>query len=370
MADGSQAILVAGDLALHFDLRQGARVTAVTHAGVRQGSGSLVERWWCGYTADGQTWSDAPLPGESPFESGPVRVRKGGRSARPEVVAQVVSPHLRVEKRFTLYPELPFVRVRYRVETTGVEGRGPGLSLGLPAIRFHDVLADPFDLQEDTADDGLDLGGGLALPAWRVFADPDGAYGLVVFAAERQTMSRLQVTERGCAFRPSYYLAYSTEVVTTRELRLGLQYHNYGPLDEVDWFLGAYRRETLPRAAPAHRRLPRPASPGMPSRREAGVQTGWPGEWGGEVGVQPAGRGSGAGRRIEGGRCWRSARRPPHILPPLAALPPPWPGRVSWPPPPAGGRAPLRPSAGPTPAAGGAGGALRGPRGGLPVPTG
>ena len=176
-----------------LDRRAGARVQAVSCAALPDRS--LVERWWCGYTADGQTWSDAPRPGESPFENGPVRVRKGGRSARPEVVAQVVSPHLRVEKRFTLYPGLPFVRVRYRVETTGVEGRGPGLSLGLPAIRFHDVLADPFDLQEDTADDGLDPRG-LALPAWRVFGDPDGAYGLVVFAAERQTMSRLQVTER------------------------------------------------------------------------------------------------------------------------------------------------------------------------------
>jgi hypothetical protein len=293
---GDEIKLVAGDLALWLDRLAGARVKTVSSAALP--NHSLVERWWCGYAADGETWSDAPRPGELPFEGGPVRVRQGGRSARPEVVAQVVSPHLRVEKRFTLYPGLPFVRVRYRVETTGVEGRGPGLSLGLPAIRFHDVLADPFDLKEDTADDGQDLGGGLALPAWRIFADPGGEYGLVVFAAERQTMSRLQVTERGCAFRPSYYLAYSTEVVTTRELRLGLKDHNYGPVDEVDWFLGAYRRATLPelrrRIAGFHARR-------RPARRRAG----------------PYAR---LGQALE-----VSAAAGAYVLPPVDALPRVWP---------------------------------------------
>ena len=40
-------------------------------------------------------------------------------------------------------------------------------------------------------------------------------------------------------------ITYSTEVVTTRELRLGLQYANFGPVDDVDWFIGAYRPDRM-----------------------------------------------------------------------------------------------------------------------------
>ena len=213
--------------------------------------------------------------------------------------ARLATPHLRVQQRYTTYPGLPFVRIRYRVETTGARGRGPGLSLALPGLRFGPDLADPFSLRVDTADDGGDLGGGLALPAWRAFADPQGEFGLLVFSAERGTMSRLQLTERGCAFRPPYYLAYSTEVGTTRELRLGLGEQNYGPLDEVDWFLGAYRRETLPQL--------RQRIAGFHARRR-------PGEWGGEVGPRAGEPGEWGGEADRGRRCLRSARRPPRTF--------------------------------------------------------
>lgn len=230
--------LVAGGLTLTLDLSNGAHVVSAESA-ARPGL-NLIDRWWCGYTADDQTWSDAPLPSENPFAGATV-------SHTPqEVTARAAAPHLNVEKRFTLYPGLPFIRVRYHTETTNLEGRGPGMSLGLPAIHFSSALVDPFDLDEDTADNGQELEGGLELPAWRIFADPTGAFGLVVFAARRRTMSRLQVTERGCAFRPAYYQAYSSEVVTTHFLNFSLQYSNFGPVDEIDWFLGAYDRETWP----------------------------------------------------------------------------------------------------------------------------
>jgi hypothetical protein len=295
MAETSAATpttLTAGELSLALDLQAGGRVTALTHRAAPPGSGALLDRWWCGYTADGRTWSDAPEGDESAFAAPPAAV---DRSGRVEVVARVASTHLRVEKRFTVYPGLPFVRVRYRAEITGVEGRGPGLSLALPGLRFGPALADPFDLVEDTADDGYDLGGGLALPAWRVFADPGGAFGLLVFAAERQTMSRLQVTERGFAFRPPYYVAYSTDVVGTRELRLGRPDGTFGPVDALDWCIGAYRRETLPDL--------RRHIAGFHARR------------------RPALRGADAPLEV-------SPHAPPHVLPPAAALPPPWPATV------------------------------------------
>jgi hypothetical protein len=290
--------LTAGELALTLDLRRGARVTALTHLGAPTGptgpSGDLLDRWWSGYTADGRTWSDDPQGDEAAFAAPPA----GGpveRSGRVEVVARVASPHLRLEKRFTVYPGLPFLRVRYRAETTGVEGRGPGLSLALPGLRFSRALADPFDLDADTADDGRDLDGALALPAWRVFADPGGDFGLLVFAAERQTMSRLQVTERGCAFRPPYYLAYSTDVVGTRELRLGRPDRTFGPGDALDWFVGAYRRQALPG-------LLRHVA-GFHARR------------------RPVAAGDGVALEV-------SPDAPAHVLPPPAALPPAWPAAV------------------------------------------
>lgn len=231
--------LVAGGLTLELDLSQLGLVTRVECA-ARPGV-NLMDRWWCGYAAGGATWSDAPRDAERAFAG-------SARGASPDdtddVVVRMASPHMRVEKRFTRYAGLPFVRVRYRVETTGVRGHGPGMSLALPALAFAKHLADPFDLDTDTADDGRELEGGLALPAWRIFADAGNAYGVVIFAAERQVMSRLHVMERACAFRPPYFQAYSTEVVTTHDLKLGLQYLNYGPVDEVDWFIGAYDRET------------------------------------------------------------------------------------------------------------------------------
>src|SRR5690348_1474152 len=128
--EGGEARLAAGGLTLRLDLQDGGRVTGVVLAGDNGAAGNtgpnLVEHWWYGYEADGTRWSDAPQAGEWPFTAEPAQVRRTGRS---EVVARVSAPHLRVEKRFTLYPGLPFIRVRYRTETTGVEGRGAGASL-------------------------------------------------------------------------------------------------------------------------------------------------------------------------------------------------------------------------------------------------
>jgi hypothetical protein len=249
--NGNERLLQAGDLTLAIDLAHGARVVGATCAAWPERP--LIERWWCGYEVDGQTWSDAAQPDERSFGLGPGRERPpragAGSPVLAEIAAEVVAPHLRVAKRFTVYRDLPFVRVRYRMETTGVAGRGTGLAVNLPGIALTDALADAFDLPEDTADDGLDLGGGLALPAWRAFGDPAGEAGLLLFAAERQVMSRFQITGRGGSFRPAYYLSYSTNVVTTRDVQFGLEHQNYGPVDELDWFIGAFRRETLPQLA-------------------------------------------------------------------------------------------------------------------------
>ncbi|MBI3970332.1 MAG: hypothetical protein HY332_03490 [Chloroflexi bacterium] len=318
---GTEARLQAGDLTLLLDLAAGARVLGATCA--RRPRVPLLDRWWCGYEAGGQVWSDAPRGGECSFGLGPARVTYDEASRAGEVAADVVAPHLRVSKRFTLYPDLPFVRVRYRMETTGVEGLGPGLAVGLPAIAFTDALADAFDLPEDRADDGLDLGGGLALPAWRAFGDTAGAFGLLLFAADRQVMSRLHVTGRGCAFRPGYYLAYSTNVVTTREVRFGLQHHNYGPVDELDWFLGAFRRDDLPalrRLMSAFHARRRPAGDGEALEFVPGVSP-----WG----VSPWDDARRAGDGSTGGEA-------DLLLPPTEALPRPWPAAVTFP---AGGTA-------------------------------
>ena len=300
---GRDAILRAGDLTLRLDLADGARVVQATCAAHPERP--LVERWGCAYEAGGQTWSDAPREGERAFGAGRAQVTGTGPGGATEIAAGVVAPHLRVRKRFTLYPDLPFVRVRYRTETTGVEGSGAGFSVGLPAVALTPALADAFDLPEDTADDGLDLGNGLALPAWRAFGDPDGAFGLLVFAAERQTMSRLQVTGRGFAFRPAYYLSYSTNVVTTREVRFGLEHQNIGPVDALDWFVGAFRRAGLPqllRLIAAFHARRRPAGAAEVLEFAPG-RSAWDGA--------PAGAAPGAGR------------------PPLGALPPPWPATAT-----------------------------------------
>ena len=161
-------------------------------------------------------------------------------------MARAVAPRSAPGEALLALSRLPFVRVRYHTETTGLEGRGPGMAIGLPAIRFSPALVDPFDLDEEHRGRWSRAESGLELPAWRIFADPTGAFGLVVFAARRQVISRLQVTQRGCAFRPAYYQTYSSEVVTNRFLNFSLQYSNFGPVDELDSFIGAYDRETWP----------------------------------------------------------------------------------------------------------------------------
>jgi hypothetical protein len=326
---GGVAELRAGDLSLRLDLADGARVADVTCAA--RPAQALVERWWCAYEADGQVWSEAPQEGQRAFGAGRARVTHSaagaGGAAGGEVAVSAVAPHLRLRKRFTVYPGLPFVRVRYWIASTGVEGRGAGFSVGLPWVALTDALADAFDLPSETADDGMDLGDGLALPAWRAFGDPAGAFGLLVFAAERQVLSRMQVTGRGFAFRPPYYLSYSTNVVTTREARFGLEHQNVGPLDELDWFLGAFRRDDLPallRLIGAFHARRRPA------------------EWGGTAGA------AGAAEVLEyapGRSAWDAepddSAAPPAgaapaggaahpALPPLEALPrPSWPSSVT-----------------------------------------
>ncbi|MGI8423624.1 MAG: hypothetical protein ACR2NO_05860 [Chloroflexota bacterium] len=296
---------------MRLDTARGGQVVGATCAAWPETP--LLDHWWCGYEADGETWSDAPRGRERSFGLGRARVtvHPEGVPSAPyaelaEVVAEVVAPQLRIAKRFTVYRDLPFVRVRYAVETTGVEGRGPGLSVSLPGLAFTNTLADAFDLAEDTADDGLDLGGGLALPAWRAFGDAAGDAGVLVFAADRRVMSRLQVTGRGCAFRPPYYLAYSTNVVTTREVHFGLEHQNYGPVDELDWFIGAFHRESLPRL--------RGTISAFHARRRPGV--------GGSAleyvpGVSPW------------DECDTTGRRRAVPLPPSEALPRPWPTTVT-----------------------------------------
>jgi hypothetical protein len=237
--------LRAGELTLRLDPEAGAHVTDATCAA--RPDLPLVSRWWCGYEADGQRWSDSPIDGDRAFAVARARVEEfpSGSPVAVEVTTQSAAPHLHATRRLTVYRALPFIRVRYRFETTGIEGRGPGFSVALPGISFTGALADPFVLPEDTADDGIDLGGGLARPAWRAFGDPAGDFGLLVFSSSRHVMSRLQLLDRGCAFRPAYYLAYSTNLTTTREVRFGLEHQNFGPVDELDWFVGAFRRETL-----------------------------------------------------------------------------------------------------------------------------
>src|SRR5687768_2957211 len=174
-SDGStQRELAAGGLMLQLDLSKLGLVTRVECA-AKPGV-NLVERWWCGYTAGGATWSDAPRDGERSFAGAAGAVSPDDTD---DVVVRMATPHMRVEKRFTRYAGLPFLRVRYRVETTGVRAQGPGMSLALPGLDFAQQLVDPFELDTDTADDGRELEGGLALPAWRIFADADKAYGVV-----------------------------------------------------------------------------------------------------------------------------------------------------------------------------------------------
>lgn len=125
----------------------------------------------------------------------------------------LVSPHLKVTRRFTCEPDHPLLKVDLTIEP----GEQPATltDVRLPRLDFADDFASVIEGDEhDLYFDGAELGDGRQLPCWRVFFCNGHQRGLLIAARSKAMMSHIQIwphAEPCVECRPHLMCSYSSD---------------------------------------------------------------------------------------------------------------------------------------------------------------
>lgn len=174
-----------------------------------------------------QTEGDSTLSGSVP------RVEHRESSDGVQIQLHSENAHFYLTRRFEFYLARPYIHCQWmaRKKPVHVKGASPIL---LPAINLSSTLSGAPERPAGLCFEGAPLDDGFEIPPWRVIADEQKQWGLVIFTSRRELMQTLSVEGIQVVFR----LRSAGD-----SWSIGGQYDHIEPVEMNDFYLMPFEKK-------------------------------------------------------------------------------------------------------------------------------